>query len=325
MSADSTGSCRRDAGEPPMNPKTGWVAIVNPRARGGFWPAALARGRLSASALARLRADLHTVVDEVLISEHAGHAETLVRQAHAADGILVGGGDGTIFEVLQVLDRGRQRLGILPFGRGNSLARDLKVWSVADGMRGLALGVDRAIDLLHVRARFEDGHEWTGFSASNLALGYPAEVARGAAHWRRLGAQSYAVAAVIARPRWIEVRMAPDGEAPCASSLTGVIVSNSKHVGPFLGFPSADLGDGVFHVMEIRAGWIRQCMHNLSSLTGWRFYEPAVVRDLRETHIVLSRPALLKIDGELREGVRELAVKVLPAAVTFRVPRDHHD
>jgi diacylglycerol kinase family enzyme len=295
-----------------MKPKTGWVAIVNPRARGGFLPAALVR----------LKAELLAVVDDVLISEHAGHVEALVRQAHAADGILVGGGDGTVFEVLQVLDRGRQRLGILPCGRGNSLARDLKVWSVADTMRGLAFGVDRAIDLLHVTARFEDGREWTGVSASNLALGYPAEVARGATHWRRLGAQSYAVAAVLARPQWIEVRMSPDGEAPCASSLTGVIVSNSKHVGPFLGFPSADLGDGVFHVMEIRAGWMQQCMHNLSSLTGWRFYEPAVIRDLRETHIVLSRPSLLKIDGELREGVRELAVRVLAAAVTFRVPKD---
>jgi diacylglycerol kinase family enzyme len=53
------------------------------------------------------------------------------------------------------------------------------------------------------------------------------------------------------------------------------------------------------------------------------FYEPVQRRDVRSIDVVLDRPALLKIDGELRAGIREVHSRVHPAAVTFRVPAPH--
>ena len=290
--------------------RSGWVGIVNPGSRGARSPRALA------DLLARLR----SVVDDVLISEHAGHVETLVRQSLTADGIVVAGGDGTLFEVLQACDRSRQRIGLLPFGRGNSLARDLFLRAAPDAIRALASGTDRPIDLLGVTVSFANGRTWRGVSASNLAIGYPAAVAAGAARWRALGAASYAVAAAVAAPRSMDVRLSYDGGVMLAVTLTGLILSNSRYVGPFLGFPAADLADGVFHSMEIRSGRLGQTAHNFSSLTGLRLYEPATLRDVRAVRVELSQPALLKIDGELRDAVRTLDVTILPGAVTVRVP-----
>jgi diacylglycerol kinase family enzyme len=287
------------------------VAIVNPRSGG--------RPRSSVF-VDRVRA----AVPRVFLSEGPGHVDSLVRSCSAAAGILVAGGDGTLFEVLQACDRSRQTIALVPAGRGNSLAKDLGVTDADAAIDGIQHGVDRAIDLLHVRLVHDDGSTWDGVSASNIAIGYPADVARIAARWRRLGTASYAVGTCIAPTTPIDLRVKCDNDpGQAAARLTGLVISNSRYVGPFLGFPASNLFDGVFHTVEMRARRVRQLLHNLSSLTGLGFFEPVVRRDLRAISIELDRPALLKIDGELRERVREIDVRIEPAAVTFRVPAPH--
>ena len=285
-----------------------WVAIVNLRAGGRTRPGDYV-------------SRLETAASRVLVSERPGHVDELVRSCPDADGFLVAGGDGTLFEVLQACDRTRHKIMLLPAGRGNSLAKDLGIRHDCDPADCVRYGIDRAIDVLDVTILHEDGSAWSGVSASNLAVGYPAAVARDAGRWRRLGAASYAAGAVTAPSERMRVRLCCDGtfdEDAC--ELTGLVISNSRYVGPFLGFPSSNLFDGVCHTVEMRVGRARQVLHNLSSLSGLGFYEPVARRDLRTIHVVLDRPALLKIDGEMRAGVRELRVRLQPAAVTFRLP-----
>lgn len=295
-----------------MTRPSGWVAIVNPRSGGRVAPEALARR-------------LQGMVDRVLVSGGPGHVEALVRSCRGAAGILVAGGDGTLFEVLQACDRSRQKIVLVPAGRGNSLAKDL---GLADRERAIACmtrGIDRAIDLLDVTVRREDGSVWQGVSASNLAIGYPAEVARTAARWRRLRAGSYAVAALAAPAGVLHVRVRYDDGPEVSTRVTGLVISNSRFVGPFLGFPSSSLVDGVFHAIELRAPKLRQMLHNLSSLSGLGFYEPGTRTDVRAVSVVVDRPTLLKIDGELRDGVCEVHVRVQPSAVTVRIPAGSDD
>ena len=264
-------------------------------------------------------------VDRVLVSEGAGHVHALVRACRDAAGFLVVGGDGTLFEVLQACDRSRQRIALLPAGRGNSLAKDLGVVDRSTAIECLMRGVDRAIDLLGVRLRYEDGSVWDGVSASNLAIGYPARVAHHAARWRRLGAGSYAVAALAARIDALNIQLRCDDGPAVSSTVTGLVISNSRYIGPFLGFPSSSLFDGVVHTIEMQSRKGRQMLHNLSSLTRLGFYEPGVRKDLRTVAITLEKPTLLKIDGELRHGVREIQAHVLPSALTVRVPTALHE
>ena len=300
-------------GEAPLTVTRGWVAIVNPRSRG-----------LTPAALLALRSELLCVVDDVLVSMYAGHAAALVAQCRNAAGIVIGGGDGTIFEVLQACDRARQRLAVVPLGRGNSLAKDLDLTSAARAIRSIAAGSDRTIDLLDVTLRSSDGREWRGVSSSNVAVGYPAEVAKSALRWQWMRGHSYTAASAIVRPTWFSARLSSDDSSDIEARLTGVIVSNSRYVGPFLGFPNADLADGVFHTMELRSTRWRQLAHNISSVTGLRFYEPVVRRDLRSVRLRLDAPVLVKIDGELRDDVCEITVRLLPRAATFRVPARGH-
>ena len=267
---------------------------------------------------------LHAAAAPVLVSEGPGHVGALVRSCSDAVGIVVAGGDGTLFEVLQACDRSRQKIALIPAGRGNSLAKDLGIAEGLDAQDCIDRGVDRTIDLLAVTVRHEDGTTWNGVSASNLAIGYPAEVARGAVRWRWFGAGSYAIAAAIASMAPLDATLCCDDEPRESTRLTGFVISNSRFVGPFMGFPSSSLFDGVCHTIEMRAGRMGQTMHNLSSLSGLGFYEPGARRDVRAVAVALGRPALLKIDGEVRSGVMEIDARVQRHAVTFRVPPAQH-
>jgi len=284
-----------------------WVAIVNLRSGGRRRPEAFARR-------------LETAVSRVLVSERPGHVDELVRSCRDADGILVAGGDGTLFEVLQACDRPRQKIMLLPSGRGNSLAKDLGLNRDCDPAECIRHGVDRAIDLLDVITVDGDGTSWTGVSASNLAVGYPAAVTSAAARWRRFKGASYAVGALTARVEALKVRLRYDMGAEQSTDLTGLVVSNSRYVGPFLGFPASDLSDGICHAVEMRVGTFQQQLHNLSSLSGLGFYEPVTRRDLRCVDLIVDRPTLLKIDGELRTNVCEVHSRVQSGAVVFRLP-----
>lgn len=78
---------------------------------------------------------LHTIASPVLRTSSAGNAAWLARGYPHADGFLVAGGDGTLHEVLQGMDRARQRVLVVPVGRGNSLTRDLGVRTARAGVK----------------------------------------------------------------------------------------------------------------------------------------------------------------------------------------------
>jgi diacylglycerol kinase family enzyme len=270
--------------------------------------------------------ELAGLAADVVTTEDRGHAARLTSSVGGADGVVVAGGDGTLFDVLQTLRRDRQEVLIVPTGRGNSLARDLGVRSPDAALLAAVSSRRVTIDLLAVSLTFDDGRRWHGVSASTLALGYPAAVARLATSYQRwLGRHCYAIAAPLVRPAPMGMQVSCDGGPSAWSSGTGLIISNTRHIGPFEGFPEAGLTDGLCEVMQLRAGWCVQNLHNLSVLTGWHRFRPAAVRRAQIIVVDVDLPAVVMMDGELRPGVRRLEVSVLPAALACRVPGGAHE
>jgi diacylglycerol kinase (ATP) len=293
-----------------------WVAIVNPTSG----TAGLDR-RLLSTLLRRLA----ELADPVVTTRYQGHAGCVAASFGNADGFIVAGGDGTVFEVLQVLRRDSQQALVVPMGRGNSLARDLGAAAPSVALRSLASGRSIRIDLLAVSLEFDDGRRWQGVCASNLAVGYPAEVVRLAgARLRWAGRHGYALASAATRPSMMVLHVSYDGGPSAATAVTGIIISNTRHIGPFEGFPEANLADGLCDVAELRAGWCGQSLHNLSVLSGWHGYAPAAFRRAKTVVVAPDHPTVVKIDGELRTGVTRVMVSVHPAALTCRVPGPAH-
>jgi diacylglycerol kinase family enzyme len=266
-----------------------WLAIVNPHAG----------GRRAVSP--RLLAALRSRADRVVVTESAGHAAAVAATARAYPGLLVAGGDGTVLEVLQWIDRSRQQVTIVPSGRGNSLARDLDA-------------SPRWIDLIEVSYRDVAGRERHLLAASTVAIGYPVIVAeRANSSLRRLRRGSYAVAASVTRPVPFASTVAYDDGEPVAARLTGWIATNTRHLANFLAVPRASCADGSIETLELRAGFIGQTLHNLSALARLR-REPVRPVPARSARVISDRPQTLLVDGELFPDVVAVNVRVMPGA-----------
>ena len=280
------------------------MAIVNPRSGGAFASQSLA-------ALNRLA----SFFEKTVSTEYPGHATELARGAMEYEGLASVGGDGTLFEILQGMDRKRQRVAIIPAGRGNSLARDLGLYRTPPSLDIAGHEHSVGIDLLEVRFTKSSGAEEERVSASTIAIGYPAAVVRAAGRFARLGRFSYLAAATAARPIPFVGEFSLENQGTKRKQLRGIVINNTRHMANFLAFPEASCSDGFFDVMELDAGFLGQSLHNCSALSEWRFFKSPPVTRARSGQIRLQEPQLLMIDGELFPDVLLISVRLLPSGL----------
>jgi diacylglycerol kinase (ATP) len=265
-------------------------------------------------------AALHKLAAKTVLTLHPGHAAELARNSQSFDGVVAVGGDGTLFEILKGIDCRRQRIALVPVGRGNSLARDLglthrhKILDVVHWQKA------RAIDLMQVRATNADGLETTYLSASTVALGYPAAVTLRARGLAAFGKMSYAVAASATRPSYFSASVQYGNAAPREVRLSGFIANNTRHLANFVGFRKASFCDGQFDAMEMNGGVVKQTAHNLSALSGTGLYEPHPVKQTTTAQLQLDAPQNLMMDGEIVSDVVSIRVSILPAALACNGP-----
>jgi len=287
----------------------GWLVIVNPAAGGGR--AGGARMRALVDHLAR---DLGA---ELAATDGAGHAAALAAAAGDRAGLAVVGGDGTVAEAVEGMDRERQVLLVVAAGTGNGLARDLGLARPADALEAVRRGPRRRIDLF--RATFLDPSGWHGrLVVSTAGVGFAAEAAaRAGRRHKRLGPAAYPLAAArqafAQRPFDVAVRL--DGEPPRRLALTNAMVNSTRHAGNFAAFPGTDPADGRLRVLLARAGPAAQLAHAASVLTRTYAYRSGRENEVRAVSLHLTRPATLMLDGELRSGVTAVRFDVLPGAL----------
>ena len=283
----------------------GWLAIVNPCA------GAFRYGQFRA----RWMPQVASHVAAVKYTKAPGQAAEIARMARGYDGIVIVGGDGTIFEVLAVIEGGDQRLALIPAGRGNCLALDLGVSEVPVAIDAIANGQPASIDLLGLEMVFADGRHHTCRAASTLATGYVADVVRRAGKFTPLGRHAYMAAAICSRPRLLPVVADYGNGQRCKGEVTGIVINNTRHLANFRAFPDASLTDGLADVLELKAGWTGQFVHNLSILTRSYIYHPGREFRARQVQLKLPVPDILMVDGELFEEVAKLTITCLPAAL----------
>ena len=285
---------------------TEWLAVLNPAA-------GALRGSGSVSLLVRR---LEQLGCQVAVANGPGDIGRLVRQAREVPGLVSVGGDGTLFELLQAMDRERQRVALVPAGRGNSLARDLGLMG-CQVQQILQAAPEPATDLMAVNVTFASGEKRLFLSASTVALGYPATVAHRARPLRALRAMSYAAAALATLPHRWKARLWINeiSQPPSNLQLTGIIVNNTHHIANFHGYVDSVTSDGQFEVMRMNRLLPLQLLHNLSAISGKDFYQPFPHLQTRWTRLELERPSELLLDGELFTDVSGIEVRIMPAAL----------
>lgn len=253
------------------------------------------------------------------VEEHVGRA------IHEGwDRVLAAGGDGTVSLVAQALARctgPRPRLGIVPGGTTNLLARELGIPLEPRAALEVALGSDLAIELDAIRVRER-------FLFTQVGIGPDAVMIQetSSAERKKSGRLAYIRTFLrrgLRQPRR-RFRLKVDGH-PVAAHAWQLIVANAGSAGtpPFTWGPRIDPADGIADlcIFDVR-GFGDYVALLWRALTG-RHRKDARARFLRvkqRLDVEADRPTLAQGDGEVL-GRIPLVVHVVPAALTVVVAK----
>lgn len=256
------------------------------------------------------------------------HAVDLAREA-ASDGcrlVVAGGGDGTVQEVVGGLTRAgacdRIRLGLVPLGTGNDLARSLRLPSDPhEAVSTLRRAPTARMDL--VRAETDRN----GTTVVNFALGgFGGDIARHITPERRRlwGGLVYLRGAVagLGGLRTYRTRLVLDGEALPSLPLLALIVANGRELGNGIPVaPRARVDDGLLDVIAVRADRpVRVPLTVARVLAGRHLETPGVLwRRARRVEVAADPPMPFNADGQTL-GMGPASFEVSPGALRVVAP-----
>lgn len=297
------------------------LLIVNPAAGHG-------RGRKTFERLEpRIRAALPGV--EIRQSEYPGHAVELGRRAAAQrfDRLILLGGDGTPFEVVNGLLEGGQpdpapEIGLIPAGTGNSFVRDFGLRSADEALDRILAGRARRVDLIEFT--YESGCGPLRRRALNLlGVGLISDILELTnRRLKFLGAAGYSLAVLLRLARGMSNRidLVIEGRERTVRD-SALVVSNSKYTGGTMKIaPSADVGDGRADLVLFNGVNRREVVAIFRAVFSGRHAEHPRVEIIQGAGMTVAGTPPLRVmaDGELL-GWTPLQLRVLPGALNLLV------
>jgi len=303
MTAEQPGATRSSA------PRRA-LCLLNPKAKSG--------GADLAEVFAQLAAG--GVTAEPLVSQSLEAARAKLReQAARCDLIVVGGGDGTLSDLADVLLEAGKPVGLLPLGTANDLARSVEIPTDPAAAAALILaGHSAPIDIGTVNGR----------PFLNVAsLGLSADVARfhKGARKRWLGVLAYPLSwwdAWRAR-RPFAARLTIDGKERRVRCAQFAIGSGRYYGGGLTLDETASHFDGLLHGYYIEplrlGGWLR--LLPALFLGRLRRQPEAVTFEARQVELTTPRRLAVNVDGELAAHT-PASFAIRPGALRLFVPAD---
>ncbi|MBE5784643.1 MAG: diacylglycerol kinase family lipid kinase [Clostridiales bacterium] len=287
--------------------------IVNPVSGGGRGKSAF----LEAEKLMKEKG----VPYEAVYSEWPGHAVTLAKEAaeRGESCIVAVGGDGTVNEVASAVCGRGIRMGVLPFGTGNDLARVAPFpMDVGAAVDTLIAGYTRPMDAGMANDRFFLNVAGFGFDADVLQ-----NTTRFKGRFRGMIPYLLGIAATLSRLRHMKLTFTHDGKT---ESRTGVLVSvgNGQYFGGGMrALPTADLYDGLFDVIVINDLALPRLVSLLPRFIKGKHMDHPAVEHIRtaEFTVTCEEPSTLNLDGELG-GSTPVTFRILPGAIPMIVPEE---
>jgi diacylglycerol kinase (ATP) len=301
------------------NKKKGWVKLIANPGSG----TASDRGKLLEQVSRRLK-DAGFKVD-VAIAKPKEKATPIARKA-VKDGyktIIAMGGDDTIQAVVRGMDGSKAKLGMIPVGTANNLAKSLGIPVDADQACDLIVdGNVRKLDLGQVKVK--KGKKLHFFELVILGIGaaiYPdaIKIRKGR---KMVQSLKGLVQTVLTHETAPKVTLKMDDESNITVDSMLAIVSNVPLIGPnMLLDPDASMDDGLLDV-SVYPNFSKAQLLALSakSLNGNEPDNGKIQRYRAEKVIIKTKPKLdVMADGYML-GKGKVKIKVLPGALRVYAP-----
>lgn len=250
----------------------------------------------------------------VCYTERIHHGTELARKSadQGADCVVAVGGDGSVNDVVQGLHGSHVRLGIIPCGSGNGLARSLKIPLIpALAVRVLNQQYEKTIDSIIINDRF--------LSVNASGVGFDAYIARlmHAAKTRGLAAYTNLIVREYTRYKNQDYTLTVDGRTLERNAWL-IAVANSQQYGYNLTVsPKAKLDDGLLDITILDrippdhlAITVPLAFTKLFDLSGH-----VEILKAREVIIEGNLDKWVNVDGEGENIGKTLHFKNLPASI----------
>jgi len=284
--------------------------VVNTRSRRGQKLFRRARERCEA---------LPFPVDAYAVDDPAELEDTVRRAlAKKPDLVMLGGGDGTISGLVDLLVGHDVILGVLPLGTANSFARTLGIPLDIDGALGVvADGRPRRIDL---------GMIDRDYYANCAAMGISPRIAETVPHGLKkvLGRAGYLGWAAYQFLRFRPFTLiVGEGEAAERLSVVEVRISNGPYHGGQELVESAEVDSGEIVIQAVRGNVKGRLVHNWAANVIRHASRHRDVREFRgKSFRIDSEPRLpISIDGEVLAHT-PVTARVAAGVIRVMVPRD---
>jgi len=249
-------------------------------------------------------------------SAYAGHLIKVAEREVSGgwDGIVAVGGDGTLFEVINGMIAGDERLpvplGVIPVGTGNSFSRDLSIRTLDDAVNKIIAGKTRPVDLGFCRAA-----DRSFYFINILGFGFVADVAHRASFHKRWGSLSYVIGVFIITRRLQSYRLQfeIDGRAYERDNIFVEISNSTKTGGDMIMAPEAKIDDGLLDVILLnKVSRLRLLTALPKIFTGTHVQMPEVeIFKAREMRFLPAAEKILTPDGEIT-GHTPITVSLIP-------------
>lgn len=256
---------------------------------------------------------------------YAGQGAELARQAvrDQLDVVIAAGGDGTINEVVQGLAHSKVKLGILPVGTTNVLARELKVpLNFQQALEYLPVAHTRVIDLGQMNRRY---------FLLMAGIGYDAELVRDVNP--QLKSLAGKIAVVFSgvmnlfnhRPFKVKIllRDARGKKRRLRRSAMQIFVSNAAtYATDYKIAAEARMDDGLLELHIFKSKCFRDTLWALLAMLLRRHKEWADFDhySVQAVKILSRKPIPVQIDGDT-VGTTPVQIEVVPAALQILTPR----
>jgi diacylglycerol kinase (ATP) len=241
--------------------------------------------------------------------------------------VVAAGGDGTINEVVNGFAENfeQARLGILPLGTGNDLARTLALpLDTQEAFRLLTSGAVRMLDVMRVEA---EGNTMYGLNVS--AGGFTGQMNELMtddlkATW---GPLAYLRGAVSVLPNLTDYATSitwDDGAEERVAALNIIVANGRTAAGGFVVAPTANPEDGLIDVVIVQSGSLVDLAGVAARLLVGNYVDSDLVLHRRVRRLrVAARPGMwFNVDGELLTK-DPVTFSVLPQALRVVAGKDY--